>query len=45
MNTSSVKMKWNLVGELTIYDIAYIAKNAFSDLLRWLRLILFMSWM
>jgi hypothetical protein len=34
-----------LVGELTIYDIANVTKNACSDLLRWLRLILLMSWM
>ena len=38
MSVTSAEMKCNLVGELTICDIAHAIKNAFGVLLRWLRL-------
>jgi hypothetical protein len=45
MSASSVMMNSSLAGQPTIDDIDHVTKNAFSDSLRWLRLILLMSWM
>src|SRR6516165_1837048 len=45
MTASSVKMNSNLVGERTINGIDRGTKNAFADLLHWLRLMLLTFWM
>lgn len=44
MSASSVKMKWNLVGELIICDIAHMTQTAFGDLLRWPYVIIGFRW-